>query len=279
MANESTYSGIATLVGNIYSLALQTATEGNVIAPLVTNWGDKMDSQPRVWSTYSGGTFATVGEGDDMSAQAFTATVAGTATPATYGQMAFLTDRRIRTDAMNAQVDAGVFLGNTAAVHSDANLAGLFTSLTAGDVGSAGGTITWANVFKASANLRANKVPGPYFCVLAPGQWYHLTAVSSGVPSLIQNEAFSNSVIAPFYNGSYAGINFFVDANITAGTAAIGGMFGKQAMFIDPRQPFGIEYQRDASRGGGGWELNATMEYAYGLFRPTFGAKMIGTTV
>ena len=278
MANESTYAGIATLVGNVYALALQTAREGNIMAPLVTTWGDKNDSQPREWSSYSGGTFATVAETDDMSAQAFTASTGGTATPATFGQMVFLTDRRLRTDPMNAQADAGEYLGGLAAEHIDKNLVGTFSSFTGGTVGSAGGTLTWANVMRASAYLRSNKVMGPYSCVLHPVQWYHLTSAASNVPTLLQTEQFASSVLAPFYQGSYSGINFFVDANITSGTAATGGMFGRQGIYLDPRQPFGIEYQRDASRGGGGWELNATMEYAYGVFRPTYGVKMIGTS-
>ena len=57
---------------------------------------------------------------------------------------------------------------------------------------------------------------------------------------------------------------------------AVGGIFGRQAIYLDRRQPFGIEYQRDASRGGGGWELNATMEYAYGVWRPTLGGTVEG---
>jgi hypothetical protein len=55
-------------------------------------------------------------------------------------------------------------------------------------------------------------------------------------------------------------------------------MFQRQAMFLDERDPFNIEPQRDASRGGGGWELNGRMEYAYGVYRPTFGCQMIGTS-
>ena len=279
MANESTYSGISALVGNVYEIALQTLREGNIMAPLVTTWSDKNDSQPREWSNYSGGTFATVGETDDMTAQAFTAATGGTATPVTYGQMMFLTDRRIRTDVMNAQADAGLFLGGLAAEHVDKNLVGGFSSFTAGTAGTAGGTLTWTNVMRGAAYLRENKVPAPYYCVLHPVQWHYLASAASGVPSLIQVDSIASSLIGQFYQGSFSGINFFVDANITSGTAAVGGIFGRQAIYLDRRQPFGIEYQRDASRGAGGWELNATMEYAYGVWRPTLGAQLKGTSI
>ena len=278
MANESTFAGISTLVGNVYAIALQTLREGNIMAPLVTTWADKNDSQPREWSNYSGGTFAPIAETTDMAAQAFTAATGGTATPATFGQMIFLTDRRIRTDVMNAQADAGQFLGGLAAEHVDSNLVGLFSSFTGGTAGTAGGTLTWANVLRGAAYLRTNKVPQPYQCVLHPVQWYYLSSAGSGVPQLFLVESIAESLIGQFYQGSFAGINFFVDANITSGTAATGGVFGKQAVYLDRRQPFGIEYQRDASRGGGGFELNATMEYAYGVWRPTLGAQLIGTS-
>ena len=219
MANESTYSGISTLIGNVYAIALQTLREGNIMAPLVTTWSDKNDSQPREWSNYSGGTFATVAEDDDMTAQAFTAATGGTATPVTYGQMMFLTDRRIRTDVMNAQADAGLFLGGLAAEHVDKNLVGGFSSFTAGTAGTAGGTLTWTNVMRGAAYLRENKVPAPYYCVLHPVHWHYLASAASGVPSLIQVDSIASSLIGQFYQGSFSGINFFVDANITSGTA------------------------------------------------------------
>ena len=58
----------------------------------------------------------------------------------------------------------------------------------------------------------------------------------------------------------------------------VGGMFSRDALGLDLRQPFRIEPQRDASRGGGGWELNATIEFAAGVYRPTFGCNLVGTS-
>jgi hypothetical protein len=278
MANESTYAGISSLVANIYELALMTAQEGNVVAPLIKSFPQSDGSQPRIWGNYSGGTFATVAESADMSAQAFNASAAGTATPAVYGQMFLLTKRRIKTDPANAQADAGQYLGETASAHIDTNLVGLFSSLTGGTVGTAGGTITWPNIFRAQAYLRTNKVAAPYYCVLHPVQWYYLISATSGVPTLMQNTRIAESLIGQFYMGSFGGLNFLVDANITAGTASVGGMWGRDAMFIDPRQGFQIEPEYNASySGNGAWELNASMEYAYGVYRPTYGAQLIGT--
>lgn len=279
MANESTYADIATLVGNVYELALMTAQEFNVVAPLVHSFTPRSDSLPRTWATYSGGTFAQTAETDDLTAQTLTPSVAGTITPLVFAQQIFLSDKRLRNDPMGAQNEAGEYLGNLAASDVDTALVGLFTSFTGGTVGSAGGTLSFADAFLASGRLRKNKVPGPYFCVVDPMQWARMTSATTGVPTLIQVPAFAESVVGQFYSGSYAGVHYFVDANITAGTASVGAMFGRQAMFLDERQPFTIRPQYDASRSGqGGWELNASLEYAKGVFRPTYGVKMIGTS-
>lgn len=279
MANESTYTGISTLVANVYNNAIHAAVEGNVISPHIEVWQDSDSPAPRVFGSYSGGTFLAVAESADNAAQAFNAASSGTLTPAVYGQMIELTNRRLRAEPGRAMREAGVHLGNTLASSVDTQLAGLFSSLTGGTVGTAGGTLTWANVFLAQAKIRAQKVAGPYTCVLHPVQWYYLTSASSGVPTLMQSEAIKDSVVGTFYQASFGGIDFFVDANITSGTAAVGAMFAREAMVLDIRQPFKIEPQYFAKiSGNGGWELNASMEYAYGLYRPTYGATMIGTS-
>ena len=279
MANEATYADIATLVANVYNNAIHAAVEGNVISPHIQVWQDSDSPAPRVFGSYSGGTFLAVAESADNEAQAFNAASSGTLTPAVYGQMIELTNRRLRAEPGRAMREAGVHLGNTLASAVDTQLAGLFSTLTAGTVGTAGGTLTWANVFLAQANIRSKKVAGPYTCVLHPVQWYYLTSAASGVPTLMQSEAIKDSVVGTFYQASFGGIDFFVDANITSGTAAVGAMFAREAMVLDIRQPFKIEPQYFAKiSGNGGWELNASMEYAYGLYRPTYGATMIGTS-
>jgi hypothetical protein len=279
MANESSYSGISGLVANVYELALLAAQEGNIIAPFVTTWGDSNSAAPRVFGTYSGGTFNSVAETADGTALAFNSSPAGTATPAVYHSMAMLTQRRIDSDPANAVQEAGQYLGETSAAAIDTALAALFTSFTGGSVGSAGGTLTWANIFRAQASIRAQHVFGPYTCILHPVQWYYLTSATSGVPTLMQNTNIAESIVGGFYQASFGGIDFFCDANIASGTAAVGGMFARQGIYLDMRQPFTIKPQFDASySGNGAWELNASMEYACGIYRTTFGAKLVGTS-
>lgn len=278
MAGESTYNAISGLVANITDIALLTASEQSVMPALVRVFGDSNSGTSRVWATYTGGTVVSLAEISDLSAQTFTPAAAGTLSPTLFGMQYYLTDLRITSDPFGAQRDAGQDLGRVFGVKVDSDLVGNFSSLTGGTVGTAGGTLTWANVHRAAAYLRANFAPQPYACVLRPEQWYYLTSASSGVPTLMQSPEWMNSLAAQYYVSSWGGIDFFIDANITSGTAAVGAMFATDAMAYDLRRAFRIETQRDASRGGGGWELNASMVYAEGVYRPTFGCQMIGTS-
>lgn len=275
MAGESTYGTMSTLFGNVYDLAILTAREYNGMLPLVTVKGDLSDSRPRIWATYTGGTFDALDENTDGTAQAFHASAAGTLTPSEYFQQVFLTDKRIRTDPMDAQREAGLHLGQTAAEHIDKTLVGLFSSFTGGTVGAGSAALTFANVMLASAKLRTNKAMSGYVCVVHPVQWYRMTAATADVPTLLQNnQTFMDSALRPFYQGSYSGIDFLVNANIAAGSASVGGLFVQEAITLDMRNPFHIEPERNASLRG--WELNAGMEYGAGVVRPTFGIQLLG---
>lgn len=278
MAGESTYASISGLVQNIVDGALLVASETSVMTNLVNVMSDQSNMAPRVFSTYTGGTTVELAEISDLSAQTFTPAASGTVTPVITALQYYLTDARIASDPFGAQRDAGSDLGRAFGVKVDSDLVGNFSSLTGGTVGTAGGTLTWTNVMRASAYLRTNYAPGEYNAVLHPVQWHYLVTASD-VPTLMQANALKDSLAGAFYTGSYAGINFFVDGNITSGTAATGGMFARDAIVYDLRKQFGIEVQRDASRGGGGFELNATIWYGEGIYRATFGAQLIGTSV
>ncbi len=275
MANESTYSDISSVVNAIWEEAILAARELMVMQPIVKNFGGN-GLTPRKWTTYTGGTVQEIGETDDMSAQTFNHAVAGTLTPATKGAQYFLTDSRIASDWANARNDAATDLGQVVAVKIDTDLVGDLASLTGGTIGTAGGTLTFKNVLLASAKVRAKKATGVLRCVLHPVQMAYV--LSGDVPDLVKSPRFMDSLASQWYVGGYGGIEFFTDANITSGTAAVGGIFAEQAIAYDLRRAFRIESQRDASRGGGGWELNATVQYAQGMYCPLFGVKLIGTS-
>lgn len=273
MANEVQYSSFSSLIPNIYEAALLTLRETSLIAPLVTQWGNP-GMQPHVFGTTTEGTVQTIAGTSDLTAQAFSGTSSGTITPTIYGAQYFINDTAVSTDGRIAAL-AGQSLGQVLGEKLDVDLCGTFAGFS-GSVGSAGGTLTWANFMLAIAKLRQNLAPQPYVAVLDPMQWYHLASATSGVPTLGAAPDWMNEFTRQFFMGQYAGVSIIVDANIVKpGNAGI--MMSRQAMVLDTRRAMKISPQRDESRGGGGVELNASMIYGIGIFRPTFGIKLLGT--
>lgn len=274
----NTSGSISGYLSNIFEAALLTAREQSVMSKLVTVFGDAQGMNGRAISTYSGGTFGAIAETAEASAQAFTPSTSGTLTPAVYAAAYQLSDMRVASDPFRVTADAGRDLGELYAVGVDTNLVGLFSSMTAGTVGATVTALAWGtSILKAQALIRAQKAPGPYEVVLHPNQWYDLAA-STSVPSLLQSQNLMDE-FGQFYQASWAGLNFYVDANITntSGTTN-GGMFSRQALALDIRRGFRIEPQRDASIGGGLTELNASAVYAYGIYRGAFGVLIKGSS-
>jgi hypothetical protein len=265
----NTFSDISTLVNPILERSLAVARDNNVLAGLVTPFSAE-GSEDRKFFQYSAVTMNQVGETDDLTSQAFTPAVLGTITPAEWGAQVFLTDQRIASDWNAAREDSAQELGASMGNSVDTNLCGLFNSFTGGSAGASGSLATWAYFFEMQSKLRAAYAPMPYSFVCTPAQWYSLgKAVAPGATVTnspnIQNEAARN-----FYVGSVGGVEIYVSANCeTSSTDAYAGMFSRAAIGLDIRRPFRIEPDRDASRRG--IELNASMVYGYGLYRPTFG--------
>jgi len=195
-----------------------------------------------------------------------------------YAGQYFLTDRLVRSDPFQVQADASNDLGQLMGEKVDTLLVGKFSSLTGGTVGSAGSTLTWANFLASITYLRNAFAPQPYVCVLPPGQWYHLASTIAAGQTVTNAPVLQDAVARQYFVGNAYGVDIYLDANITSGTAAYGAMFSRDALALDIRRALRLEPQRDASRGGGGWELNATMDFAYGIWRTTFGVQMIGTS-
>lgn len=276
----NTSGSISTYLTNIFENALLAAREQSIMSPLVTVFGDENGMHGRAFSTYTGGTFGTVGENTDGAEQFLNPSTSGTLTPAIYYGKYTLSDMRVASDPFGVTADAGRDMGQLYAVGVDTNLCGtaIFSNLTAGTVGATVTALAWGtSILKAQARLRIQKAPAPYFCVLAPAQWFDINAATA-IPSLLQSQNLMDE-FGQFYQASWGGINFYVDANITdTNGTVIGAMFSRQAIALDIRRGFRIEPQRDASMGGGATELNASAVYAYGLYRPAFGCAISGAS-
>ena len=271
MAHANTFSDISSYVNNILEDSLLISRENAVMPALVQNFS-AVGENPRKVYQYGTVTINDIGESDDLVSQAFTPSLLSTLTPAEAGAQYFLTDRRLASDWSAVRADASQDLGQAMGQKVDTDLVGLFSSLTAGTAGAAGTNMSWANFFAAQTYLRANYAPLPHVCVLHPYQWHSLgTAIAPGV-TVTNAPQLQDEFARMFFVGNVGGVDIFLDGNITSGTSCFGAMFSRQAIALDTRRAPRIEYERDASRRG--FELNASMIYAKGTWRPTFGVAI-----
>lgn len=269
---------ITAYIATIYADAVLVARENMFMSNLVYGFGDRTGLAVRSRSQYGTATINTIGEDDDLSSQAFTPSVQSSLTPAEAGAQFFLTDSRIESDPFQVMNDASQELGMAVADKVNVDLLGDFNTFEAGTIGASGSALTWNYVFAMQAVLRVKKAPLPYRFVCTPYQFYRL-GIAASVGNTVTNapsvqEKFASG--AGFYQGTFYGIDFFTctDCEVSS-TDAYAGMFSPSALALDVRRAFRLEPQRDASRRG--WELNASMVYAHGVWRATWGVAGIFT--
>jgi hypothetical protein len=277
MASLNPSSNISAFINTVFEAAILVAYENTVMAKTVRNFNDRTGVAVRQNSQYGGATINDIGETDDLVGQTFTPASIATLTPSEAGGQYFLTDTRVESDPFAVRNDAAQDLGLAMATKIETDLIAGFTSFTAGTVGAAGSTITWAKVYNMEAILRNAKAPYPYSLVLHPYQWNELAKVASVASSASTNAAPSllEAVNSMYFVKQIGGVYIFVSANIPviSGDDAYCGMFSKDALALDMRRQPRIEPERDASRRG--WELNMSAVYGHGIWRPTFGVAGI----
>jgi len=263
----STYSDISTLIDVIREGAMFTLRQQNLLVPTVTVFRDNSGMQPRTVSNYGTANPRVIAEADDVLPTQFDRTAGGTITPTNTADQFFLSDQRIRTDNQNVRADAALELGASFAQAVDVAIAANFVSLTGGTIGGASSALTWSHIEAAYAILRAAKVPPPYFCALHPYQVHDLVLASSITGTGFQNApGFQDRMANSYMVSTLFGDIIFVNTPSIAlsGTSVRGAMYSPLAMAYDERDPFTIEYERDASRQG--WELNAHIWYVTGVW-------------
>jgi len=257
---------------NIIAQARFTAEEQSLMMGLVTQYNIGSQSGKTIQiPKYPAISAADLTEGTDLSSTTVS-TSSVSVTVGEVGAQVVLTDLATM-GAGNPAVELGTVLGNAIATKMDKDLLALFTGFSSG-LGSAGAEITVADLFKAAATLRANKVTGAISAVVHPFVAYQLKA---GLTNTFanpnggdaQNEAMRNA-----YVGQLAGMNVYESANIAidGDGDSIGAVFAPEALAIALKKDFNIEPQRDASLRA--FELNATAVYGVGELDDTFGVKM-----
>ena len=195
-----------------------------------------------------------------------------TVTCSEVGNSVLLTDLAAM-GAGNPADELGTVLGNAIATKIDSDLIALFSGFS-GALGAAGAEITVADLFKAAATLRANKVTGSMAAVVHPFQAYQLKAGLTNTFANpnggdLQNEAMRNG-----YVGSIAGIDVYESANVAVDGSddAVAAVFAPEALAIALKSEFNLETQRNATRRG--TELVATAVYGVAELDDSYGVKI-----
>jgi hypothetical protein len=269
----TTSSTLDDLFANIIAQARFTAEEQSLMLGLVTQYeiGAQAGKTIQV-PKYPAIAAADLTEGTDMtSTTVSTSSVA--ITVGEVGAQVLLTDLAAM-GAGNPADELGTVLGNAIATKMDTDLIALFDGFSA-SIGAAGAEITVADIFKAAATLRANKVTGVINAVVHPYQAYALKANLTNTFANpnggdLQNEAMRNG-----YVGTIAGVNIYESANVSIDGSddAKGAVFAPEALAIAMKRDFQIEPERDASNRA--FELNATAIYGVGELDDSFGVEVL----
>ena len=257
---------------NIIAQARFTAEEQSLMMGLVTQYNIQNQAGKTIQiPKYPAISAAAVAEGTDLSST----TVSTSKVEVTIGEVGaqvLLTD--MATYGADSPAEAmGTLLGNAIATKMDTDLLALFSGFS-GALGAAGQEITVADLFKAAATLRSNKVTGSMAAVVHPFQAYQLKANLTNTFANpnggdLQNEAMRNG-----YVGTIAGIDIYESANISVdgNGDAVAAVFAPEALAIAIKRDFNLAPQRDESLRA--WELNATAVYGVAELDDDFGVKI-----
>jgi N4-gp56 family major capsid protein len=270
----TTSSTLDDLFVNIIAQARFTAEEQSLMLGLVTqyNIGNEAGKTIQV-PKYPAISAADLTEGTDMSSTTVS-TSSVSVTVGEVGAQVILTDLATM-GAGNPADELGTVLGNAIATKIDTDLIALFDGFSS-SFGTAGSETSVADLFKAAATLRANKVTGSMAAVVHPYQAYAIKANLTNTFANpnggdAQNEAMRNG-----YVGTIAGIDVYESANVTidGNGDCKGAVFAPEALAIAMKRDFQIAPQRDESLRA--WELNATAVYGVGELDDSYGVEVLG---
>lgn len=277
MAQLNTWSDVSAIANSIQEMAHFVVREQYQMQNLVTVFTDQTGANPRNSYEYNQATASTIAETDDLTSSAFTPSLAQTLTPAEIGEQFFVTDLRASSSLPEDVIrDGAQELGMAAGDKVEADLVGLFSSLTGGTIGAAGTVITWGYLAAAIGQARnASKSTGVQLSAVIHGYQWSVLAKSASVAgaSVVNSPAYTEEITRTGYVANFMGVPIYqVYSDPDAEDDFTGGVFPKKALAIDWRRPIRIEPERDASRRG--TEFNMSAVYAKGVWRPALGIQM-----
>lgn len=272
------WGDVSSIAQNIQERAYLITREMSTMQNLVTVFGDASGANPRVSYKYNSTTVKQVSDGDDISSSSFTPSIDQTLTPYEYADQFFISDLRqesqVPEDIMN---DAARELGLAALDKVESDLVALCASLTGGTVGTINTAITWGWVAAAIAQARnANKNAQVPLAVVLHGYQYSVLAKAASIAgsSLAQAPNYTDQMTANGYVANFMGVPVYqVFASPDSLSDFTGGVFPRNAIALDWRRPVRVRPERDESRRG--VEMNLSMVYAKGVWRPELGVQII----
>ena len=273
MANETTGTTLSELYTEIVAEAQFVASEKSIMRNLVKNYAITGGGKAVEVPVYAQVSAAAVSEASDLSNTAINPTSV-TITASEVGIMTTLTDLARNSAPRNVAADIGKLFGEALARKQDADLTGLFDSLTT-EVGDGSAAISPAAIFNAMSTLRANSLPiNECAVVLHPKIAFDLksglTNTFAGLDTENSNEALRSGFV-----GKLAGMNIFETSNMSnTGNAGDykGAAIHKDALAIAMMQDVKIETQRDASLRAD--EIVATSVYGVGEIHDSYGVEL-----
>lgn len=270
-------SDLNSLFNTIYERALFVAREANLMTNLVRNvsatgWMNRVvPIRPQISAV-------SVGETEDFnSPTTFGKSSLATLTPGEIAAQVVLTDQDLETDPDNARMDAEMELGMAVATKIDVDLLGTFSSFStdAGDGANNAATFEKFAAGVAIVNNVTKRSDGAAAAVLHPYQWHDLWLELGKPAATLPNlDQVTVQALRDYYITTLlGGVRIFTSSNIDvdANSDAIGGIFTRNAIWLDTRRAVRMEPERDASARA--WELNINAGYGYGLVRSTYGVK------
>ena len=198
---------------NIIAQARFTAEEQSLMMGLVTRYDIGADAGKTIQvPKYPAIAAADLTEGTDMSSTTVS-TSAVTISVQEVGAQVVLTDVAAM-GAGNPAEELGTVLGNSIATKMDQDLIALFDGFSS-TLGAAAQEITVADLFKAAATLRSNKITGRMSAVVHPYQAYQLKANLTNTFANPNAGDAQNTAMVNAYVGTIAGIDIYESANIT----------------------------------------------------------------
>jgi N4-gp56 family major capsid protein len=275
----TTNSSLSHLISPIVQEALFVASERSIMRGLVRNYtvplnNGKVYQIPR----YPTASAVAIAEATDLAGSAGDITITTSVSNITLseiGIMTVLTDMARNTSESNVIADLGKLFGEAIARKMDQDLIALFSGFSTG-IGAAQDEISVANLFKASATLKALAVPGPYYGVFSPKAIF---SVKSSLTNTFVNPnagVLQNQAMVEGYVGRIAGIDIYETANVVEESAsnAINAVFSRDALGIAVMQDLKIATQRQESKRAD--DVVATAVYGVAELHDSYGVKLLG---